>query len=62
MQLGALQADNRQAIVRLVLNADLLFIEAAFAKADAVLAADRAAFADRVYRRADGDAREKTFP
>ena len=35
-------AGNRQAIVRLVLNADLLFIEAAFAKADAVLAADRA--------------------
>ncbi len=33
---------NREAIVRLVLNADLLFIEAAFAEADAVLAAERA--------------------
>jgi len=35
-------ADNRQAIVRLVRNADLLFIEAVFAEADAVLAAERA--------------------
>lgn len=34
--------DNRRAIVQLVLNADLLFIEAAFAKADAMLAAERA--------------------
>jgi len=33
---------NRQAIIRLAHNADLLFIEAAFAKADAVLAAARA--------------------
>ena len=33
---------NREAIVRLVLNADLLFIEATFAEADAVLAAERA--------------------
>ena len=33
---------NRQAIVRLALNADLLFIEAAFAEADAELAAERA--------------------
>ena len=33
---------NRRAIVELALNADLLFIEAAFAKADAALAADRA--------------------
>ena len=33
---------NRQAIIRLAHNADLLFIEAAFAKADAVLAAERA--------------------
>lgn len=33
---------NRQGIVRLVLNADLLFIEAPFAEADAALAADRA--------------------
>ena len=33
---------NRQAIVRLVRNADLLFIEAAFAEADAALAAERA--------------------
>ena len=33
---------NRQAIIRLVDNADLLFIEAVFAKADAVLAAERA--------------------
>lgn len=33
---------NRQAIIRLVLNADLLFIEAAFAQADAALAAERA--------------------
>ncbi|HWP25860.1 MAG TPA: MBL fold metallo-hydrolase [Xanthobacteraceae bacterium] len=33
---------NRQAIVRLVQNADLLFIEAAFAAADRVLAAERA--------------------
>lgn len=35
-------AANRQAIVQLVRNADLLFIEAAFAEADAALAADRA--------------------
>lgn len=35
-------ADNRKAIVGLVGNADLLFIEAAFARADAALAADRA--------------------
>jgi len=33
---------NRQAIVRLARNADLLFIEAAFAQADAALAAERA--------------------
>ena len=33
---------NRGAIVRLVQNADLLFIEAAFAKADVALAAERA--------------------
>ena len=33
---------NREAIVRLVLGADLLFIEAPFAAADAALAADRA--------------------
>ena len=33
---------NRQAIVRLVRNADLLYIEAPFAEADAALAADRA--------------------
>ena len=33
---------NRQAIIRLALNADLLFIEAAFAEADAELAASRA--------------------
>ncbi len=33
---------NRDAIVRLALNADLLFIEAAFAEADAALAAERA--------------------
>jgi ribonuclease Z len=33
---------NRKAIVALVQNADLLFIEAAFAKADAGLAAERA--------------------
>ena len=33
---------NRQAIVRLVRNADVLFIEAAFAQADAALAAERA--------------------
>jgi ribonuclease Z len=33
---------NRAAIVRLAQNADLLFIEAAFAKADAALAAERA--------------------
>jgi ribonuclease Z len=33
---------NRQAIVRLACNADLLFIEAAFAQADAALAAERA--------------------
>ncbi|QWG20567.1 ribonuclease Z [Bradyrhizobium sediminis] len=35
-------ADNRKAITALVGNADLLFIEAAFARADADLAADRA--------------------
>jgi ribonuclease Z len=34
--------DNRRAIVRLIENADLLFIEAAFAAADAALAAERA--------------------
>ena len=33
---------NRQATIRLAHNADLLFIEAAFAEADAVLAAERA--------------------
>jgi ribonuclease Z len=33
---------NRKAIVRLVQNADLLFIEAAFAEADVALAAERA--------------------
>ncbi len=35
-------AANREAIVKLVRNADLLFIEAPFATADAALAADRA--------------------
>jgi ribonuclease Z len=35
-------ADNRRAIVELVENADLLFIEAAFAKADVALATERA--------------------
>ncbi len=35
-------ADNRKAIAGLVGNADILFIEAAFARADADLAADRA--------------------
>ena len=35
-------AANRRAIVRLVQNADLLFIEAAFAEADVALAAERA--------------------
>ncbi len=35
-------AANRSAIVRLVRNADLLFIEAAFAQADVALAAERA--------------------
>jgi ribonuclease Z len=35
-------ADNRKAIVNLVRNADLLFIEAAFAKADVALATERA--------------------
>ena len=35
-------AANRSAIVRLVQNADLLFIEAAFAEADVALAAERA--------------------
>jgi ribonuclease Z len=35
-------AANRAAIVRLARNADLLFIEAAFAEADAALAAERA--------------------
>lgn len=35
-------AENRSAIVRLVRNADVLFIEAAFAEADAALAAERA--------------------
>ena len=34
--------ENRRAIIRLVVGADLLFIEAAFAAADAALAADRA--------------------
>lgn len=34
--------ENRKAIVELVKNADLLFIEAAFAKADVALATDRA--------------------
>ena len=33
---------NRQAIIQLVRNADLLFIEAAFAEADVALAAERA--------------------
>ena len=33
---------NRHAIIRLAHNADLLFIEAAFAKAEAALAAERA--------------------
>jgi ribonuclease Z len=33
---------NRSAIIRLIRNADLLFIEAAFARADAALAAERA--------------------
>jgi ribonuclease Z len=35
-------AANRQSIIRLVQNADLLFIEAAFAEADAALAQQRA--------------------
>ena len=35
-------AENREAIIRLVSGADLLFIEAPFAAADAALAADRA--------------------
>jgi ribonuclease Z len=35
-------AINREAIVRLVRGADILFIEAAFAQADAALAAERA--------------------
>ncbi len=35
-------ADNRKAIVELVKNADLLFIEAAFARADVALATERA--------------------
>jgi ribonuclease Z len=35
-------ADNRMAIVGLVRGADLLFIESAFAKADAALASERA--------------------
>jgi ribonuclease Z len=35
-------ASNRQAIIDLIRGADLLFIEAAFAKADADLAAERA--------------------
>jgi ribonuclease Z len=35
-------ADNRQAIVELVRDANLLFIEAAFARADAALATERA--------------------
>jgi len=34
--------ENRAAIIRLAQNADLLFIEAAFAQADAALAAERA--------------------
>jgi ribonuclease Z len=33
---------NRKAIIELARNADLLFIEAAFAQADAALAAERA--------------------
>jgi ribonuclease Z len=35
-------AANRREIIRLARNADLLFIEAAFARADAALAAQRA--------------------
>jgi ribonuclease Z len=35
-------AANRRAIIKLVQNADLLFIEAAFAEADVALAVDRA--------------------
>ena len=35
-------AANRKAIIGLVQNADILFIEAPFAKADAMLAAERA--------------------
>jgi ribonuclease Z len=35
-------AGNRDAIVKLVRNADMLFIEAAFAEADVSLAAQRA--------------------
>ena len=35
-------ADNRKAIVELVKSADLLFIEAAFARADVALATERA--------------------
>ena len=35
-------AANRTAIIKLARNADLLFIEAAFAQADAALAAERA--------------------
>ena len=35
-------ADNRAAIIKLVQSADLLFIEAVFAKSDAALAAERA--------------------
>jgi ribonuclease Z len=34
--------ENRAAIIKLAQNADLLFIEAAFAQADAALAAERA--------------------
>lgn len=47
---------NRKAIIHLVQNADLLFIEAAFAEADAVLAAERShlttAAAGRIAREA----------
>jgi ribonuclease Z len=49
-------AANRKAIIELVRNADLLFIEAAFAQADAALAAERAhlttAAAGRIAREA----------
>ena len=49
-------AANRKAITRLIQNADLLFIEAAFAEADVALAAERAhlttAAAGRIAREA----------